>query len=99
MNMQEIMKQAQRMQKTLVAAKKRIDEKEFEGKSELIKIKINGKKEVISVNILSNENIGLDDFEIMEDMIMLAFNQAIDKVNQEVEEKLGTQASGLGDLM
>lgn len=96
--MQEVMKQAQRMQQTLLSAKKKIDETDFNGKSEMVSITINGKKQVKEIKINSTEDICVDDFDIFSDMIMIAFNNAVEEVDKEIENKLGSNAAGLGDL-
>ena len=97
MNLQALMKQAQSMQKNLMASKEKIEAMEFTGTSELVEVKMSGKKEVISVKIKETE-LEKDDIEILEDMIVIAMNDAINKVNKEIEAKMGSQASGLQGL-
>ena len=99
MNYQSLLKQAQSMQKKMMDAKSKIDSTIFEGKSELITICINGKREVISVKINENAELNLDDKEILEDMIMIATNDALRKIDREIENKLGSQTSGLSGLL
>lgn len=98
MNLQALMKQAQSMQKNLMDSKTKIESMTFVGESELVEIKINGKREVLSVKIKSSE-LEKDDLEILQDMIVIAFNDAMKKVNKEYEEKLGSQAGALGGLL
>ena len=97
MNLQALMKQAQSMQKNILDSKAKIEAKEFVGESELVKVIMTGKKEVKSVKIKSEE-LEKDDIEILEDMIVLAVNDAIEKINKEINEKLGSQAGPLGNL-
>lgn len=97
MNLQALMKQAQSMQKNLMASKEKIEAMEFTGTSELVEVKMSGKKEVISVKIKETE-LEKDDIEILEDMIVIAMNDAINKINKEIEFKMGSQASGLQGL-
>lgn len=99
MNIQALMKQAQAMQKNLMDSKKKIEEMTFEGISELVTVKINGKREVISVKIKENMNLEQEDIEILEDMIILAMNDALKKVEKEINNKLGSQAGVLGGLL
>lgn len=99
MNLQSLMKQAQSMQKNLLSAKKQIDEKHFTGKSELVEVVMNGKKELISVKISEDAELDKDDKEILEDMVVLAVNDAVKKIDKEIEEKLGSQAGGLSSFM
>ncbi len=97
MNLQALMKQAQSMQKNIMDSKSKIEAMEFIGESELVEVKMNGKKEVISVKIKSDE-LEKDDIEILEDMITLAVNDAISKINKEINDKMGSQAGAFGDL-
>lgn len=98
MNLQALMKQAQSMQKNIMDSKKKIDEMTFTGKSELVEVKMNGKREVLSVEIKSDE-LEKDDLEILEDMIKIATNDALKQIEKEVNNKLGSQAGSLGGLL
>lgn len=88
MNMQAIMKQAQAMQKDMMKIKDEIDKTEFTGESSFVSVKVNGKKEVLEVNI-NSEEILKDDIEILQDMIVVATNQAMKKVDDLTEQKMG----------
>lgn len=99
MNLQALMKQAQSMQKNMLDAKKKIDETEFEGNSELVNIKMNGKREVLSVKIKNETSLDNDDLEILEDMIAIATNDALRKIDKEINAKMGSQTGGLGGLL
>ena len=92
MNMQALMKQAQAMQKEIANAQKEINESEFVGKNGLVEIKMLGTKKVIGVNIQNDDDIK-DDLSILEDMITLAVNDALEKINKMTEEKMGKYAS------
>ena len=95
MNMQQIMQQAQRMQRDITKKKEEIDKMEFLGKSEWVEIVFNGKKEIKSFKILKDEIDG-DDKEMLEDMIMIAIKDAFSKIDKESESKLGSYASMSG---
>ncbi len=99
MNLQALMKQAQAMQKSMTNAKAEIDAKTFIGKSSLVEVKLNGKREVISVDIDKTASLEKEDIEMLEDMIVLAMNDAINKINAEINEKLGSQAGNLSGLL
>lgn len=88
MNIQAMMKQAQALQKDMLKAKKEIDEKEFVGESSLVKITLLGTKEVKSVKIDSSSDLEKEDIEMLEDMIMVAFNDATKKIDEETEKKM-----------
>lgn len=98
MNLQALMKQAQSMQKSLMDSKEKIEAMTFTGQSELVEVKMNGRKEVLSVKIKSDE-LEKDDLEILQDMIVIAFNDAISKINKEINDKLGSQAGALGSFL
>lgn len=95
MNMQQMMQQAQRMQRDITKKKEEIDGMEFLGKSEWVEIVFNGKREIKSFKILKDV-IDEDDKEILEDMIMLAIKDAFSKIDKETESKLGSYASMSG---
>lgn len=92
MNMQQIMQQAQRMQRDITKKKEEINGMEFLGKSEWVEIVFNGKREIKSFKILKDV-IDEDDKEMLEDMIMLAIKDAFSKIDKETESKLGSYAS------
>ena len=99
MNMQALMAQAQKMQRDITKKKEEIDNMEFEGNSELVKVKMSGKKEILSVNITSDGGLDSDDIEALEDMIKIAVNDAIEKINKETDKQLGSyNTGGLGGL-
>jgi hypothetical protein len=97
MNMQQIMAQAQKMQKEILAKKNSIDEMDFEGKSDWVKIDFNGDKSVKSVDILNDDAFDASNKEILCDMIMLAIKDGLAKIDKETEEKLGSY-SQMGGL-
>ena len=97
MNIQAMMKQAQQLQKKMMDEKKAIDSKVFTGKSSLVTITMTGDKKVTGVDI-SMDSIESDDKEMLEDMIMLAVNDAITQIDKETEEKMGKYTQGLPGL-
>ena len=97
MNIQAMMKQAQKLQKEMTETKSEIDEMEFTGKSSIVTVTVNGKKEVTKVKIDSNQFDG-DDIEMLEDMIMIAVNDAMKQVDQEIENKMGKYTQGMPGL-
>ena len=99
MNIQSLIKQAQSMQKNMQSAKTKIDTTIFEGNSELVSIKMNGKRKIIEVKIKLEDKIENDYIEMLEDMIMIAVNDATSKIEKEINNKLGSQAGMFGDLL
>lgn len=93
MNIQAMMKQAQALQRDMMNIKKEIDAKSFVGESSLVTITVKGTKEVAKVEIKDKENLEADDLEMLEDMIMIALNDAFKKVDAETEKKMGKFAN------
>ena len=94
MNIQAMMKQAQKLQADMMKEKRAIDDMVFEGKSSLVTITMNGKKEVTKVSV-GVDQIEADDKEMLEDMIMIAVNDTIKKIDKETEQKMGKYTQGL----
>ena len=82
MNMQALMQQAQKMQRDLTKKKDELNKKEFNGTSELVDVVFTGDKKLVSVNI-KEADITSDDKEILEDMITIAVNDAMKKIDGE----------------
>lgn len=101
MNMQMIMQQAKKMQAQLQKDQEELEKKEYAGNSSLVNVKINGKYEVLEVKIdlPVGEILEEDDKEMLEDMIMVAMNDAVKKVEEEKEKKMGKYGQGLAGLM
>ena len=98
MNIQALMKQAQTLQKDMQKQEEEIEKTEFEGESSLVKVKVNGKKEVLSITIENKENLEKDDLEILEDMIMVALNNAFKKVDDLREQKMSKYSNMMPGL-
>lgn len=88
MNIQAMMKQAQKLQSDMLKVKDEIDNMEFEGTNGLVNVKINGKKEIIEVSI-NSADLTIDDIEMLQDMIVIAINSAMKKVDKITDEKMG----------
>ncbi len=97
MNMQAMLKQAQKLQKDMMNEKAKIDETIFTGKSSFVTIEMNGKKEVVSVKI-DAESIEKDDIEMLQDMILVATNDAVKQIDTETEKKMGRFTQGMPGL-
>ena len=89
MNIQAMMKQAQAMQKDMLKIKDEIDNTEFTGESSLVKVTVKGTKEVVKVEIDSNVTLDSEVLEMLQDMIMIAVNEANKKVDAAMEKKMG----------
>lgn len=89
MNIQAMMKQAQALQKDMLKIKEEIDKTEFVGQSSLVKVTVLGTKQIIKIEIDHKEDLDSDDLEMLEDMIMVAVNDAMKKVDEATEKKMG----------
>jgi hypothetical protein len=98
MNMQAMLQQAQKMQRDIQAKQEQINSSEYTGNSELIDITIYGSKKIKSVN-LKVKSLDEEDIEVLEDMIKIAMNDAISKVEKDTESKLGSYSKQLGGLI
>ena len=89
MNMQAMLKQAQALQKDMLKIKEEIDNTEFVGESSLVKVTLKGTKEAVKVEINLDEDFDKEDLEALEDMIVLAINDANKKIDAMTEKKMG----------
>ncbi len=94
MNMQAMLKQAQKLQRDMLKTQEEINNTEYTGKSSLVTVVMNGKREVLSIKIDSQE-LASDDIEMLEDMILVAFNDALKQVEKDTEEKMGAYTKGV----
>jgi DNA-binding YbaB/EbfC family protein len=98
-NMNNLMKQAQRMQKQMEEKTKELEEKEWEATAGggAVTVKVSGKKEISSVK-LSKEVVDPDDIEMLEDLIVAAANEALRKMEEESSAVMGEVTNGLSGL-
>ena len=89
MNMQALLKQAQNMQKDMLRIKEEIDNTVFTGESSLVKVELFGTKKIKSVKIKTEEPIQIDEIELLEDMILVAINSAMQQIDNVTEQKMG----------
>ncbi len=99
MNIQNLMREAQKMQKSLQKTQEELANTNYEGTSSLVKVVLNGNKDIVSVKFDINEDFEKDDIEMLEDMVMVAFREASKKVDEDKEKKLGKYGQGLTGLM
>ena len=96
-NMNNLMKQAQKMQKQMEEQAKELEEKEYEATAGggVVKVKINGKKEITELK-LDEEVVDKDDIEMLEDLIVAATNEALRKVDEASQQSMSKITGGLG---
>ena len=96
-NMNNLMKQAQRMQRQMEESQKELETKEFTAKSGggAVEVTVTGKKEVMKVK-LSQEVVDPDDVEMLEDLVMAATNEALRMAEDANAEGMNKMTGGLG---
>lgn len=89
-NMQALMRQAQKMQEEAMRAQQEVEESEVEGVASngLVKVVMNGNKDLVSLKI-NPEMVDPEDVEMLEDLIVVAFNDASQKIESIKKEKMG----------
>ncbi|MBW6411518.1 YbaB/EbfC family nucleoid-associated protein [Clostridium weizhouense] len=95
-NMNNLMKQAQKLQKQMEDMQKELEVKEFESSvgGGAISVTVTGKKEVKSINI-KPEVVDPDDVEMLEDLVLTAINEALRKAEEETSSKMGKLTGGM----
>lgn len=95
-NMQQLMKQAQKMQEDAMRAKEEVENSEHSGNASggLVEVVVDGNSKLKSVHI-DPSVVDPDDVEMLEDLILAAYSNASQKAEQYKNSKLG----GLGGLM
>ncbi len=90
------MKQAKIMQKKLLEIQEELKKMEFEASAGggVVKVKVNGEQEVVEVKI-ERGMIDLSDIEMIEDVIMVAMNDAIKQSKQEVKSRMAGLTGGM----
>lgn len=98
-NMNNLMKQAQKMQKQMEENQKELEEKEFTAAAGggAVEVTVSGKKEVTKVK-LAEEVVDPDDIEMLEDLIMAATNEALRKMEEEAGAAMAKITGGLGGM-
>ena len=98
-NMNNLMKQAQGMQRQMEETTKELEEKEITASAGggAVSVTVSGKKEVTKVKI-DPEAVDTDDIEMLEDMIMAATNEALRQIEELSQESMAKITGGLGGL-
>ena len=99
MNMQQMLMQAQKMQRVITEKQEEIFKTNYEGKSGFVTVVLSGKKEMVSIKIDTPSLNDAEDIDALQDMIKIAHNEAVSKIDKDVEVKLGAYAKGLNGLM
>ena len=95
-NMNQMIKQAQKMQSDITALQEDLEQREFSASvgGGMVDITINGKRNVLSLNI-KPEVVNPDDIEMLQDLIMSAFNEAVAKLDAESDAEMQKLTGGV----
>ncbi|HEY5525712.1 MAG TPA: YbaB/EbfC family nucleoid-associated protein [Clostridium sp.] len=95
-NMNNLMKQAQMLQKKMEEAQKEAEIVEFEASAGggAVSVRVNGKKEVLAIKI-KPEVVDEDDVEMLEDLVLSAVNEALRKAEEETSSKMSKLTGGM----
>lgn len=98
-NINNLMKQAMKVQQDMEKAKEELADKSVEASSGggAVKITATCDKVIKSVEI-SQDVVDPDDIEMLQDLIMAAVNEALRKVDEEVQAALGKYTGGMGNI-
>ena len=97
MNMNNLMKQYQKMQKKLEETQEELAKKEYTGQAGggAVKIVSSGEKKVLKVS-LNKDAVDPEDVETLEEMIALAVNQALTEIEKDSSQEMGRLTGGMG---
>ena len=89
-NMQAMLRQAQKMQEDMATLQEELDAREYEIKAGggVVSVKINGKKEILAIDI-QPEIVDPDDIETLSDILVAAVNEAIKRVENTNADEMG----------
>ena len=96
-NMNNLMKQAQRMQRQMEEAQKAMEEMEATASAGggAVEVTVSGKKEILKVK-LTEDVVDPDDIEMLEDLIVAATNEALRKIDDASQQSMSKITGGLG---
>lgn len=94
--MNNMMKQAQKMQQEMMRIQHELEEKTVEATAggEAVKVVVSGKKQLVSIEI-KPEVVDPEDVEMLQDLILVAVNDALSKVDEMTSKEMGRLTGGL----
>jgi len=95
-NMNQMLKQAQKMQDDITALQADLEQREFSASSGggAVEVKINGKRQVLSLNI-KPEVVDPEDVEMLQDLIISAFNEAVKTLDETSDAEMSQLTGGV----
>jgi hypothetical protein len=94
-DMRHLMQQAKQMQEKMKQAQDEIQSIQVEGESGagIVRVSMNGRHNVSKVTI--DPELRSEDTELLEDLVVAAFNDAVQKIEAETKEKMGNVTGGM----
>lgn len=89
MNIQNMLKQAKKIQADLEKKKTEIDQTIFKAKYSYVEVEATGKKEILRIKIDEAFEMEKEDREMLADMIMVAVNNVLSQIDKEINNKIG----------
>ena len=98
-NMQQLMRQAQKMQQQMTEAQEKLDAAEYEATAGggVVSVKVSGKREILSLTI-DPQVVDPEDVEMLQDLVIAAVNEALRKGEETRETTMSKMAPGLGGM-
>ena len=95
-NMQALARQAQKLQQQMTKVQEELEAREYEAAAGggMVTVKVNGKKEVLSIAI-KPEAVDPDDVEMLQDLVMAAVNEALRTAGDTMEQEMGKLTGGM----
>ena len=95
-NMQQLARQAQKLQQQMTKVQEELETREYEASAGggMVNVKVNGKKELLSIEI-KPEAVDPDDVEMLQDLVLAAVNEALRTANDTMEREMGKLTGGL----
>lgn len=98
-NMQQLMRQAQKLQDQMAKVQEELDAKEYEATAGggMVSCKVSGKRELLSITI-DPQVVNPDDIDMLQDLILAAVNEALRKGEEARETEMGKLSPGMGGM-
>lgn len=95
-NMNQMLRQAQKMQEDMAKAQEELKRSSYEGTAGggVVKVVVSGEREVLSITF-APEAVDPDDIEILQDLTMVAVNDALKKAEEAATEAMGQITGGI----
>ena len=98
-NMQQMMRQAQKLQQQMAKVQEELEAREFEAAAGggMVRVRVTGKKELVGIQI-APQAVDPDDVDMLQDLILAAVNEALRNATDTMETEMGKLTGGLGGL-